>query len=135
MYKINLRKIFSMFVLTVFTLAVIDVCMMSMMLYAQDVVAPAPSDPTVVLGGIFPWLTPIAEGLLGKYGWAAAGVMWVGVLRSIFKPVFSAWHTVVSATPSTKDDLFLQKVEGSMVLKTVLYVLDWVASWKLKQKL
>jgi len=94
--------------------------------YAQD-------STTVVLGGVFSWVGPIMEGMLGKYGWASAVFMWIGVLRFTMKPVFETWHYVVALTPSTKDDDVLKKVEDSKAMKTVLFVLNWLASIKLKK--
>jgi hypothetical protein len=99
---------------------------MPLMVIAQDSVT--------VLGGIFPWFQPVVEGLLGKYGWAAQAVMWVGVLRFAFKPVFELWHKVAETTVTKKDDAFLAKVENSKAMKIVLFVLDWLASLKLVKK-
>lgn len=69
--------------------------------------------------------------LVTKYPLAATIVGVIGVLRLVFKPVMSAARSIVEATPSQKDNEFLDKLEASKIYKAVAYVVDWFASIKL----
>ena len=63
--------------------------------------------------------------------WLVQVFLYIGVARSIFKPLMSFAHSVVAATPSTKDDEALEKVEASKAFKAVAWVFDYLFSLKL----
>ncbi len=70
-------------------------------------------------------------GLAGKYPIVASIFMVVGVLRAVFKPLFTFLHVVADATPSAKDNELLLKVEGGKVYKAIAWFMDYIASIKL----
>lgn len=72
-------------------------------------------------------------GLVAKYPIITGVLMAVGVARAIFKPLFSFLHAVVDATPSSKDNAALAKVEKSKVYKIVAYLLDYLGSIKIEK--
>jgi hypothetical protein len=76
----------------------------------------------------------ILQGLLSsavdKYPVLVSALLVMGVLRAVNKPLFSLLRTFVISTPNKTDDKVLDEVEASKVYKTVVYVLDWVASVK-----
>lgn len=100
---------------------------------SMSVWADEPAVPPVV-AGIGAWLQPILLGLVGKYPVIMGILAVVGVLRLCLKPVFSILHAIADATPSPNDNLLLDKVEKSPVLKAVYWVLDYLASIKLAVK-
>lgn len=55
----------------------------------------------------------------------------MGVLRVVFKPLFSFLRVVAEATPSQADNILLDKVQDSKVYKAVAWFLDYIASVKL----
>jgi len=79
-------------------------------------------------------LIEIIQGFVTKYPVLSSIFMVMGILRAVFKPIFSLARTVVAATPSVKDDAVLDRVEGSKAYKAVLYVLDYIASIKIGAK-
>lgn len=76
----------------------------------------------------------IIADLVSKFPYISTVLMVVGVLRLVLKPLFSFLHSVVLATPSTKDDELLNKVENGPIVKGLFYVLDWFASIKIQPK-
>jgi hypothetical protein len=56
----------------------------------------------------------------------------VGVLRIIFKPIFTVMHAVADATPSQTDNQVVDSIENHKITKGLLFVLDWIASIKIK---
>lgn len=57
----------------------------------------------------------------------------LGVLRSINKPLFALIHAYVEATPNKEDDQKLEKIESSKAYKALCFVLDYLASVKMKK--
>ena len=51
--------------------------------------------------------------------------------RLVFKPLFTFLHAFTAATPTTKDDLLLEKAESSTVYKGFAWALDLFFSVKL----
>jgi len=76
-------------------------------------------------------LMPVINALLAKYGWFAAVVTWLGVLRLINKPLFTIIKTITAATKTPKDDAVVEKIETSKAYKWFEFVLDYVGSIKL----
>jgi len=70
-------------------------------------------------------------GLADKYPWAVTLFVVMGVLRAVFKPLVAFARTVVVATPSVKDDEFLNKAESSKAFKAVAWFVDYLTSIKL----
>lgn len=56
----------------------------------------------------------------------------IGTLRIVFKPLFSLAHAVVDLTPSTSDNIKLEKIEKSKAVKVIYYLLDLFASVKVE---
>lgn len=71
---------------------------------------------------------------LGKSEMAVSIFAIVGILRSINKPLMTFLNSVVGATPSNKDNLFLEKMVKSKAYKAIAYFLDWSASVKLPKE-
>ena len=76
-------------------------------------------------------MTDFLNVLTGKYSWLTTVLVWIGVMRVLFKPAMSFLGAVVKATPTTKDDDLVEKMEASAFYKTLCYILDWVASIKI----
>lgn len=79
------------------------------------------------------FLTPLVEAYGGKLGFLVQLVSIVGTLRLLVKPVMSIIDVAVNLTPSEKDDDLVSRIENNKVFKSILYVLDWFASIKLKK--
>jgi len=72
--------------------------------------------------------------LVTKFPVLASIVAVIGILRIVVKPVMSAARSIVDATPSQKDNEFLDKLEGHKIYKAFIYVVDWFSSIKLPGK-
>jgi len=70
-------------------------------------------------------------GLADKYPLAVTIFMVIGVLRAVFKPAMAFFRTIVSATPSKKDDEVLNKVEASKAYLKFAWFIDYISSIKL----
>jgi hypothetical protein len=57
----------------------------------------------------------------------------IGILRIINKPLFALLHAIASITKSEKDNEILAKVESSKAYALFCYLLDYVASIKIKK--
>lgn len=69
-----------------------------------------------------------------QYPIVASILMVVGVLRLINKPLFAFLNAVVVATPTTKDNEILKKVETSKAYQYISFLLDYLGSVKVPQK-
>jgi hypothetical protein len=69
--------------------------------------------------------------LITKWPWVHYVLIAVGVMRVVFKPLFSLLQAAALATPSPKDDSFLAAVMDSKIYKAVAYALDYLGSIKL----
>jgi hypothetical protein len=74
--------------------------------------------------------TPFIVSLANKYTIIVSILVVVGIMRMIFKPIMSLIESIVKATPSDKDDLFLSKCEASAWYRWLWWVLDWLGSIK-----
>jgi len=74
---------------------------------------------------------PILHGLVTKYPIITSILLFMGILRVVMKPLFAVLHAYVIATPSEEDNKLLGKVEDSVPLKGLFFVLDYLASIKL----
>lgn len=70
----------------------------------------------------------------GKWPWLAGVIFTVGSLRLIFKPAMSIVRVITELTPSKHDDDLADRIEANKIVKTILYVLDWLTSIKLNKK-
>lgn len=80
---------------------------------------------------IFELLKPLVEVYAGKLGIAVQIISIVGTLRLAVKPVMTLIETIVLITPSESDNALPEEIKKSKAYKTVVFVLDWVASIKL----
>lgn len=53
------------------------------------------------------------------------------IARAVNKPLFSLLHAYVNATPWSRDNQLLAKIEASKIYKGVCWVLDYLFSIKL----
>lgn len=58
----------------------------------------------------------------------------IGGFRVIFKPLMTLLQVVTEFTPSKKDDELYKEVSEGNTLKTIRFVLDYIASIKLPAK-
>ncbi len=66
-----------------------------------------------------------------KYPQLAVLFIVVGVLRMVFKPLFSFLRMVADATPTVSDNLLLDKVQASKVYTAIAWFIDYISSVKL----
>ena len=85
-----------------------------------------------MMDAILQWLQPLAEAYLGQFGWAVAIVSWVGTFRLIFKPLMSMVRQYIKDSESKKDDAFLEKLDAHWAFKSFVFLIDLIASVKLK---
>ena len=86
------------------------------------------------MDAILEFLRPVLEAMAGKYGWLAAILMYIGILRLIMKPLMVFLQSVVVATPSMKDNELLEKLMANPLYSVVVFVIDWLGSIKLPKK-
>lgn len=79
------------------------------------------------------FLGPVMEAYLGKYGVAIQIVSVIGSLRLMIKPLMGVLEAYVLISPSKTDDLLPAKIKDNKIYKSVVYLLDWFASLKLKK--
>lgn len=103
---------------------------LSLSAFAQIAEVPAGGLIEQVLG----FLKPMLEAAAGKFGVIVQIVAVIGALRVVFKPVMVLVQSIVSVTPTVKDDEFLAKFMGHWSYKLISFLLDWTASIKLPQK-
>ena len=75
--------------------------------------------------------------LIEMYG-GASGVLVqvvtiIGSLRLFIKPIMSILNAYMLFTKDKKDDKLYEELEKGNTLKTIIYVLDWFASIKIKK--
>ena len=78
------------------------------------------------------FLQPLLETYAGKFGVIVQIVSVIGTIRIIVKPIMVAIEQIVLDTESKKDDLKLEEVKKNKIFKTVIFLLDWFASVKIK---
>jgi hypothetical protein len=82
---------------------------------------------------ILAFLSPILEAYSGSLGGAVQIITIIGSLRLLLKPLMGLLEAFVTITPSKTDDLLPEKIKDNKVYKSVVYLLDWLASLKLKK--
>lgn len=99
---------------------------------AQDAPPAVPIDPAPEISpGVADAISKFLVPLVAKYPVLATIIAVLGTCRLLLKPTFTWLHSVVQATPTTKDDEWLQKAESSAWFRWLSYGLDYVASIKL----
>lgn len=79
-------------------------------------------------------LEPLIYAYSGDFGVVTQVVTIMGSLRLVNKPLFATLRAVVELTYWTdSDNIFLDNVETSKFYTSIIFVLDWVASIKLKK--
>lgn len=71
--------------------------------------------------------------LAKQYPAMASGLMVMGILRLVFKPLMALLHAYVDATPNEADNAALAKAEESAVFKAFAFVLDYFTSVKISK--
>jgi hypothetical protein len=86
-------------------------------------------------------LQPLLDTLAARHGWLACAMVWVGTLRTAFKPLSGEVAGLldraiarVVETEDTADDLMLQRMFGSAWYRALAFALDLIASIKLPLK-
>ena len=79
------------------------------------------------------FLQPLIEMYGGASGVLVQVVTIVGSLRLFIKPIMSVLNAYVLFTKDKKDDKLYEELEKGNTLKTIIYVLDWFASIKIKK--
>jgi len=82
---------------------------------------------------ILGFLQPLIEIYGGSQGWLVSAISIIGSLRVFLKPIMSIARTYVDFSKSEKDNIQLDKIEGSKVYTGIIYVLDWLTSIKFKK--
>lgn len=80
-------------------------------------------------------LKPFIELLLGSQGKVAqftAILLSVQSVNKLLQVVIPAIKSIVAATPTQKDDLAFQKIEGSKLVKYVKWFVDFLFRIKIK---
>lgn len=87
-----------------------------------------------ILNSILEILKPLIEAYAGNYGWAIQVVAIVGTFRLFFKPIMAAVEAAVAQSESKKDDEMLGKLQGNVIYKGFIFLVDMIASIKIKPK-
>ena len=83
---------------------------------------------------IMGFLKPLIEAYAGDFGVAIQVVSIVGTLRLVIKPIMAGIEQAVKDTESKSDDVVLAKVQGNIIYKGFFFLIDLLASLKLKPK-
>lgn len=78
-------------------------------------------------------ITQIITNLAMKYPMVVTIFTVVGILRAINKPLFALLHSYAEATVSKKDDEAVLKIESSKAYTSLVFVLDYLMSIKIKK--
>jgi|SRR5690349_7622164 len=103
-------------------------------LAADPVTAPAADTVTVVTNTVAapaPAANDAVSKLIveqaAKHPWIITILTVLGIAARLIQPTVDYLHKVVKETPTTKDDEFLAKIEGSTVLKWLNKILSYCA--------
>jgi len=75
----------------------------------------------------------IFEILTFKHGMLNALFAYIGILRLFMKPTMSLLLYISKITPSKIDDNLYIKINTSWWYNTIIYVIDWLTSLKIKK--
>ena len=77
-------------------------------------------------------ISAIILSLVSQYPIVGSILVVVGTLRLVLKPLFAAAHYYVEQTADPEDDKKLQAIEANKAVQGLFFVLDWIASVKIK---
>lgn len=79
-------------------------------------------------------IRPLMLAYGGDFGKLTQIISIIGSLRLINKPLFEFLRAITKFTYWTdRDDKLLSKIETSKIYKTIVFILDWLTSIKLKK--
>lgn len=84
---------------------------------------------------VIEFITPLLQTYAGKYPMIVSIFAFMGLFRTLFKPLMTFLHAIVKATPSVKDDEKLREFEASKAYRVLQFLMDWIFSIKIKPKL
>jgi len=79
------------------------------------------------------YLVNLIDTLAFKNGMLSALFAYIGVLRFFIKPVMSLFLHVSKLTPTKVDDKFFDKINKSWWYNTIVYMIDWFTSYKVRK--
>lgn len=71
--------------------------------------------------------------LMLEQGLLSALFAYIGILRFLVKPMMSLFHYISKITPTKVDDKLYTKIRSSLWYNTVVFIVDWFTSLKMKQ--
>jgi hypothetical protein len=122
------RPIFNL-VLFSFILAVLFMAIGSVYAQPLDTSPVATTAPAIDPSAAVSFLTPLLQGLAGKYGWLPTVILAIGSLRVLCKPIMTVIENVVANDPVKAQKL--ANFEHGPIFKWVAFALDMGASIKL----
>ncbi len=78
-------------------------------------------------------LKPLIEMYVGELGFLVQVISIVGTLRIFLKPLMSVLEAYVMFTPKESDNAKLSEFKEGKIYKSIVYVLDWFGSIKIKK--
>lgn len=78
-------------------------------------------------------LKPLIEMYAGELGILVQIISIVGTLRIFVKPIMSLIEAYVLFTPKESDNVAVDKFKNGKIYKSVIYILDWFGSIKIKK--
>lgn len=75
----------------------------------------------------------IVNTLLFRNGFINGFISYIGLLRLFIKPLMSLFLHITQLTETKKDDELYNKVERSWWYNSIVFVLDWMTSLKIKR--
>lgn len=79
------------------------------------------------------WILDFAVGLMGTHPAFATVLMIVGLFRVLFKPLIAMVDAYVNYTENKTDDKMFKDFLASPFYSTIVFILDYLASIKLKK--
>lgn len=79
------------------------------------------------------WIVEWVIGLTQTNPHVATLFILIGALRSVFKPLMSAWAAYVEYTDTKKDDEKFEEFKKSRFYAAIIWLLDFTASIKVKK--
>lgn len=77
-------------------------------------------------------LKPLIELYAGKSGTLVQVILFIGSLRILIKPLMSLLEAYVTVSGSSRDDKLPSQIKEKKWYKTLVYLLDWFGSIKVK---
>ena len=86
------------------------------------------------LDSVWPVIGPVIIGYGEQFPVIFTVIFYMGSARLVMKPLMSTILVIVDLTPTTKDNMFLEKLKNYWWYKALVYLLDWSLSVKLPAK-